>query len=77
MSNQLKYLHTHSPAARGAMAVVAVVDVALRAWALADLVNRPQREVKGSKTGWAIGLAVVNSVGLLPATYLLWARQTD
>jgi hypothetical protein len=64
-----------SPLMRIAIVKITVLDAGLRCWALADLAHRPQNQVTGSKTAWAIGLAFVNSVGALPATYLLWARR--
>ncbi|MFP5415504.1 MAG: DUF5652 family protein [Actinomycetes bacterium] len=64
-----------SPLSRAAIVKLAVLDVGLKSWALADLVNRPQLEVKGSKTTWAVALTVVSSAGILPAVYLLWARK--
>ncbi len=74
-------MHKHwnelSPLMRIAIVKITVLDVGLRCWALADLVHRPPEQVKGSKTAWAIGLAFVNSAGVLPAAYLLWARQPD
>jgi len=66
-----------NPVARGLLAGVAVLDATLRAWAIADLVNRSDDQVRGSKTRWAVGLAAVNSAGLLPAAYLLWGRTAD
>ncbi|MGC3994838.1 MAG: DUF5652 family protein [Propionicimonas sp.] len=62
--------------ARGAVIAVAVVDVGLRAWALVDLVKRPQAGVNGPRAAWAVALAVVNSAGVLPAAYLLWGRRS-
>ena len=46
-----------SPATRRAITIGATVDMTLRAVAIADLVKRPQSQVKGSKTLWAIALA--------------------
>lgn len=72
--------HGHLPksrAGRFALTALAGADVALRAVALADLVNRPQKEVKGSKAGWAVALTVVNSVGILPLAYLILGRDAD
>lgn len=63
------------PARRAGIAVLAVVDATLRAWALADLAKRPDEQVRGPKPLWAVALSVVNSAGLLPAAYLFWARQ--
>jgi Family of unknown function (DUF5652) len=66
-----------SPGKRAAIVTLAVLDVGMKGWALADLVHRPQDQVKGSKTAWAIALTVVNSAGVLPATYLAYARRPD
>ena len=64
-----------SPGAKTALLVAGSVDLGLRAWALIDLKNRPQEQVRGSKRGWAIALATVNSTGILPTVYLSWARK--
>ena len=64
-----------SPVVRLAIVKVALLDVGLKCWALADLVNRPQDQVKGSKTAWAVALTLVNSVGVLPVVYLTRARS--
>lgn len=77
MSRQKKSWSELSPLARAGIVTLAVLDTGMKVWALADLVPRPQDQVKGSKTGWAIALAIVNSVGVLPAAYLVWARQPD
>ena len=62
-------------AQRGGFVTVASVDVALRIWSLADLVKRPPEEVHGPKWVWGVGLALGNTAGILPATYLLWGRR--
>lgn len=64
-----------SRAQRTTVAAVALADTALRAWALADLAGRPQSEIKGSKRAWAVALGVINSVGIVPAAHLEWARR--
>ena len=64
-----------SPGTRRAITIGAAVDMSLRAVAIADLVKRPQSQVKGSKTLWAIALAVIGSVGLVPIAYLAWGRR--
>lgn len=61
----------------GVIVAIAMVDLGLRAWALADVATRPQDQVRGPKAAWAIALAVVNSVGLLPTAYLAWGRHAD
>ena len=65
-----------SPVTRAVIVKLAVLDVGLKCWALADLVNRP-RVRSGSKAAWAIALTLLGSVGVLPAIYLAWARQRD
>lgn len=75
MSTRTERWSDLSPLTRIAIVKVAVLDVGLRGWALADLARRPQAEVKGSKAGWAVALAVVSSAGILPAAYLLRARR--
>ncbi len=77
MSKQKKRWSELSLVTRAAIVKLVVLDAGMKAWALADLATRPQSQVKGSKTGWAIALTLVNSVGLLPATYLAWARKLD
>lgn len=64
-----------SPTRKRAMVALGVVDAGLRAWALVDLKNRPDDEVKGPKAVWALALTVVNSAGILPTTYLLVGRR--
>jgi hypothetical protein len=63
------------PARRGLVVAVGVLDAALRAWALADLRNRPAEEVHGPKSLWALALTVVSSAGLLPGAYLVLGRR--
>ena len=75
MSKRKKRWSELSPVTRAGIVTGAVLDVGLKCWALADLVNRPQGQVKGSKTAWTLALAFVNSVGVLPAAYLLGARR--
>lgn len=60
---------------RRGLIALGLVDAALRAWALADLARRPQDQVRGSKAAWAVALSVVNSVGILPAGYLVCGRR--
>lgn len=64
-----------SPVARRAITVGAVVDLSLRTWAVVDLVKRPQNQIKGKKSLWAAALTVINSVGMVPAAYLIWGRR--
>jgi hypothetical protein len=64
-----------APAQRTAIMAVGAVDIGLRIWALADLAGRPAAQVRGPKTIWAVGLSVVSSAGVLPATYLIVGRR--
>ena len=75
MGTNKKHWSDLSPATRRAITTGAIIDLSLRAVAIADLVKRPQSQVRGSKTVWGIALAVVGSVGLVPAAYLLWGRH--
>lgn len=75
MSDAKKRWSELSPMSRTAIVSGAVVDVALRCWALVDLVNRPKEQVRGSKAAWAIGLGLVSSVGMLPTAYLVCGRR--
>lgn len=63
------------PRARQAIIVVAAVEAGLKIAALIDLARRPAASVRGSKVRWATGIAVVNSVGVLPIAYLLRGRR--
>ena len=91
MSNGKRWTEL-SPVMRAAIVKLAVLDVALKCWAIADLVNRPQNQVKGSKTSssraispcakgsktaWAVALTLSSSAGVLPASYLALARKSD
>ncbi len=60
-----------SPRARRTIAVVAVVDLSLRATALVDLVRRPASQVRGSKRLWAAAIALANTAGLVPVVYFV------
>ncbi|MGC4152873.1 MAG: hypothetical protein QM628_07305 [Propionicimonas sp.] len=60
---------------RRGLIALGLVDAALRAWALADLAQRPQEQVRGPKVAWAVALSLVSSVGILPAGYLVCGRR--
>lgn len=77
MPSPQAWLSEQSPWKRRAALTVAVADAALRAWALADLARRDASEVRGPKPVWAVALTLANTVGVLPATYLLWGRHAD
>jgi hypothetical protein len=63
------------PRTRRLIVVGACVDGALRVAAVADLRRRPADQVRGSKRLWGLGLALVNSAGVLPAGYFLLGRR--
>ena len=54
-----------------------VIDVALRALALADIAKRPEDELNGPKKVWLPALSIVTSMGLLPTAYFLFGRRDD
>ena len=61
--------------AKVAIVAAAAVDAGLRAWALADVASRDAEAVRGPKKLWMLGLGTVNSVGVLPAAYLIAGRR--
>lgn len=56
---------------KGVVVATTTIDTGLRTWAGRDLASRTQEEVNGPKWAWGLGLAMVNSVGILPAVYLI------
>jgi len=64
-----------SPRARRLIVVLGTVDAVLKVVALVDLARRPAAEVRGRKSVWALSIILSNSVGLVPATYLLKGRR--
>lgn len=64
-----------SPRGRGLIAVLAIVDTALKAVALRDVASRSADEVVGNKRLWALGLTFVNSAGVLPLVYFVKGRR--
>ncbi|GAB06364.1 hypothetical protein GII30_13980 [Gordonia amarae] len=60
---------------KGVVVATTAVDMGLRTWAGRDLASRTQEEINGPKWAWGLGLGVVNSVGILPAVYLIWGRK--
>lgn len=58
------------PTTQALIAGGALLDLAMKTWALADLANRPAEQVPGPKTRWAIALTLLNTAGVLPAVYL-------
>jgi hypothetical protein len=54
----------------------AAFEGVLKILALIDLKRRPAGEIRGSKAKWAVAIVLVNSVGAVPAAYLLCGRRT-
>jgi len=73
-SNNARFENLPKPV-RGALWVGGVLDAILRAYALVDVARRDPSEINGPKEVWVPALTLVNSVGLLPAAYLLWGRK--
>ena len=63
------------PRVRQAVLLAGAVEAGLKIATLIDLAQRPGSAVRGSKAAWAVGLALVNSAGILPIVYLLRGRR--
>jgi hypothetical protein len=63
------------PRVRQAVLLAGAVEAGLKIATLIDLAQRPASAVRGSKAAWAVGLALVNSAGILPIVYLLRGRR--
>jgi hypothetical protein len=63
------------PRARQAITIAGAVEAGLKIAALIDLVQRPARQVRGSKLRWGLAIAFVNSAGAVPIAYLLRGRR--
>lgn len=64
------------PRVRQAILIGGAFEAGLKLAALIDLVQQPRREIRGTKAGWAIALALVNSGGVLPIAYFLRGRRS-
>jgi hypothetical protein len=64
------------PRARQTILLAGAFESGLKIAALIDLAQRPRRDIRGSKAGWAGALALVNSGGVVPIVYLLRGRRT-
>ncbi|PBC39644.1 hypothetical protein CJ179_37330 [Rhodococcus sp. ACS1] len=62
------------PRLRQALLIGGAVETGLKVATLIDLARRPPSAVRGSKSLWALALALVNSGGILPVIYLLRGR---
>ena len=65
-----------SPGARRLIVVLGTLEAVLKVAALVDLARRPASEVRGRKGVWALSIILSNSVGVVPATYLLRGRRS-
>ena len=63
------------PKLRKAIMVAGAVEAGLKIAALIDLVQRPGRQVRGSKAAWATAITVVNAAGAVPVAYFLRGRR--
>jgi hypothetical protein len=66
-----------SPGARRLIVVLGTLEAVLKVAALVDLARRPASEVRGRKGVWALSIILSNSVGVVPATYLLRGRRSN
>ena len=60
---------------RRVIITVAVVDGALKAAALIDIMRRPASQIRGRKQVWAAVIAVINSAGVVPISYFVFGRR--
>ncbi len=66
-----------SEGTRRFIVVGAIFEGILKVIALIDLLRRPASEIRGSKARWISAVISVNSLGAVPAAYLLYGRRTD
>ncbi len=64
-----------SPRSRRLIVVGGVLEGILKTAALVDLRRRSAGEVRGPRWAWALGIVLANSVGAVPAAYLLVGRR--
>lgn len=69
-----KSWHDLDPRIRRVILAAGAVEGGLKIAALVDLARRPAREVRGSKTRWALAITLLNSVGAVPVAYFLRGR---
>jgi hypothetical protein len=56
---------------------VAVADGALKVAALIDIQRRPASQIRGRKGMWAAAVALVNSAGVVPASYFVFGQRRE
>jgi hypothetical protein len=64
-----------TPGARRLIGLLGTFEAILKVVALVDLARRPAAEVRGRKWVWALSIILTNSVGAVPATYLVRGRR--
>jgi hypothetical protein len=64
-----------TPGARRLIVLLGTFEAILKVVALVDLARRPAAEVRGRKWVWALSIILTNSVGAVPATYLVRGRR--
>lgn len=60
---------------RGLIIAGVAADGILKMTALIDIKRRPADQIRGPKWLWAVAVAVVNSAGTVPVSYLLLGRR--
>ena len=66
-----------SPRTRRLIVIVGAYEALLKLAALVDLARRPASEVRGPKRRWAIAIALINSLGLVPLSYFVAGRRRN
>jgi hypothetical protein len=67
--------HDLDPRLRQVLLMAAGVEAGLKIAALIDLAQRSPEEVVGTRRRWAVGIVVLNTLGLLPIAYFLRGRR--
>lgn len=62
---------------RRMIVLAATFEGLLKIMALIDIKRRPARQIRGSKTKWALAVTFVNSAGALPIVYFLYGRRAQ
>lgn len=64
-----------NPRVRQAVLLGGAFEAGLKIAALIDLSHRSRGDIRGSKTAWALALALVSSGGVVPIVYMLRGRR--
>lgn len=68
-------LRALDPRLRQVLLTAAGVEAGLKIAALIDLAQRSPQEVVGTRGRWAVAIALLNTVGVLPIVYFLRGRR--